>query len=90
MTGFNPIDIHIAVGKYGTAYRTDGNGVFLHAHLLDDFSHQFMNYTMAATRAVVHRRLVHQRWFAVDSIFGYNKFFACHKDPLPAPLERGE
>ena len=72
VTGFNPIDIHIAVGEHGTTDRADGDGVFLHTHLFDDFGNELVNHTMTATRAVVHGCLVHQRWLAVDSILRYN------------------
>ena len=79
VTCFNPIDIHIAVCEHRTTHGTDGDGVFLHAHLLDDFSHQLVHHTMATTRTIVHRRLIHQRRLAIYFILrNYELFFCQH------------
>ena len=78
VAGFNPIDIDVAIGEHGTADGADGDGVFFHAHLFDDFGNEFVYHAVAATGAVVHRRVVHQRRLAIYFVLRYNQFFVCH------------
>ena len=67
--GFNPVDIDVAVCEYGTSYGRYAYGLVFEAELFCDFSHKFMYYTVAASRAVVHGLFGQERRARVYSVF---------------------
>ena len=78
MAGFYPVDVDITVSEDGASDRTYSYGVLFHAHLFYDLCYELVHDAVAASRAVVHGSVVHQRRSAVDFILGYYEFFLCH------------
>ena len=78
MSSLNPVDIDISVGKHGTAHWTDTHCALLHSHLGNDLCHELVHHAVAATRAVVHRRVVDQSRTSIYLVFGLNDFVAFH------------
>ena len=70
-----PIDVDVLVGKYGTSYGRDTDGLFFHLHLFDDFSDELVNHAVTASRAVVHGHVVHQSRFLINQIFRFDDIF---------------
>ena len=50
-----------------------------HAHFGDDLRHQFMDYAVAAARAIMHRHVIEQFRFFVNQVLRLNDFFFSHK-----------
>ena len=81
-----PVDIQIVIGKDGTTHRRNTHGFLLHAHFLDDLSHEFMYHTMRTTGAVVHVVVVHQcRFLIYQILWCYNIVFHLTSSSLKLP-----
>ena len=78
VSGFLPIDIYIVVDKYGASHRGDTYGFIFQSHFFDYFGNQFMNHTVAASRAVMHGIIVHQSRFLGNQVLRFDNIFFCH------------
>ena len=76
--GFDPVDVDIVVGEDGAADRGDADGVVGQAHLFENFGNEFVDYAVAAARAVVHIVVGDKGGFARYLILRLAYFFACH------------
>ena len=68
MCCFLPVDVDIFVGEYRATYRAYADGVLLHAHFFDNFSHKFVNYAVRTTCAVVHVGIVEKLRLFINQV----------------------
>ena len=76
--GFLPVDVYIIIDEHGTSYGGDAYCFVFQSHFFDNLGYEFMNYAVAASRAVVHGIIVHQSRFFGNQILGLYNIFFCH------------
>ena len=73
-----PVNIYILVCKYGTSHRRNSHGLICHTHICNYLRNKLVYYSVAATRAVVHRSVVKKFRFLINQILGLNYLFNIH------------
>jgi len=69
VSGLDPVDIDVVIGKDGTPYGSYADCTILETEFVDDFSHKFMNNAMTATRTIVSVNVEQQTWTGIYPIF---------------------
>ncbi len=78
MSGFNPVDIYIFVGKNSTTHRCNTYRVVFKAHFINNLAHELVNDTVTTTGTVVHGTIVEQTRTTVDLIALFYYIFLIH------------
>lgn len=78
MSGFNPVNVNIAVGEDGASHRADANGLLFDAHLGQHFGYELMHHTVTASWAVVHRGVIEQLGAREYEVFVFDYFVSFH------------